>query len=320
MILDFKEIPEANRGGGLQDTFELFARDFLTHLGYKIIEDPSRGADGKCDLIVEENVQGLSSEFVFRWLVSCKHYAHSGNTVKDAEEINILERLKQHKCDGFMGVYSTLCATSLAGLLNRLNEFGIKTFVYDHEKIEKKLLKSDVESLRICARYMPDSFEKYHMEHPGLANIFEKNLPIECDCCGRNLLVGDNDMSIYVYLQRQSFRKAVIEDMYFACKGECDAKLRNIYSRKGYDANRWDDLRDLTIPSIWIMRIISFISEVQRERNIKKPAFEKLKQMFIRAYPYVARNLTTKEKERSQCLIQQELLFNIEDPLPLFKR
>lgn len=37
--INFKEIPEAHLGGGMQDTFELFARDFLSHLGYKIEED-----------------------------------------------------------------------------------------------------------------------------------------------------------------------------------------------------------------------------------------------------------------------------------------
>lgn len=40
MVLDFKEIPEANTGSGLQDTFELFTRDFLSFLGYRIIQDP----------------------------------------------------------------------------------------------------------------------------------------------------------------------------------------------------------------------------------------------------------------------------------------
>ena len=44
--IDFKEMPEAHLGGGLQDTFELFARDFLSYLRYTVAEDPSRGADG----------------------------------------------------------------------------------------------------------------------------------------------------------------------------------------------------------------------------------------------------------------------------------
>lgn len=32
MVLDFKEIPQANIASGEQDTFELFARDFIGRL------------------------------------------------------------------------------------------------------------------------------------------------------------------------------------------------------------------------------------------------------------------------------------------------
>ena len=39
-VLDFKEIPKAHKASGLQDTFELFARDFLSFIGYKILTDP----------------------------------------------------------------------------------------------------------------------------------------------------------------------------------------------------------------------------------------------------------------------------------------
>jgi len=66
MILDFKEIPEANRGTGLQDTFELFTRDFLSFLGYRIVQDPDRGADGKKDLIVDEVIKGITSEYLYK--------------------------------------------------------------------------------------------------------------------------------------------------------------------------------------------------------------------------------------------------------------
>ena len=104
MILDFTEIPQANKGGGLQDTFELFTRDFLQLLGYRIIENPDRGPDGKRDLIVDEILSGINSEVTLRWLVSCKHYAPSGKAVSAADEIYILDRLDQLGCDGFMGV------------------------------------------------------------------------------------------------------------------------------------------------------------------------------------------------------------------------
>lgn len=313
MILDFKEIPQANKGGGLQDTFELFARDFLVFLGYHIIEDPDRGADGKRDLIVEERVNGISDDFSFRWLVSCKHYAHSGTAVKDTDEINIRERLEQHNCDGFMGMYSTLCSTGLSGVLEGISRKGTKVVIYDREKIESRLLKSDIEGLRICERYMPISFENYRTEHPGLSDVFSKNEPIRCDCCGKDLLVGDNYQSVYVLLSRQQEKAdgsidRTSEDMYFACKGECDDKLKKNFSEQGLFNNGWEDLRDLTIPSIWILRCMAFFNGIQRESDMKEPVFSKMKQMLLRTYPYVARRLTTWEKERVNSLGEFGLL------------
>src|SRR5690242_19978493 len=80
--LDFKEIPEAHLASGLQDTFELFARVFLAFLGYQVEGNPSRGADGRKDVVVVEKRSGVGGETRVRWLVSCKHKAHSGASVK----------------------------------------------------------------------------------------------------------------------------------------------------------------------------------------------------------------------------------------------
>ena len=50
--IDFREIPEAHVASGNQDSFELFARDFLTEiLNFKILSEPSRGADGGKDIL-----------------------------------------------------------------------------------------------------------------------------------------------------------------------------------------------------------------------------------------------------------------------------
>ena len=102
MILDFKEIPQANGNSGLQDSFELFVRNFLSYLGFIIIEDPDRGADGKRDLIVEEIIHGILKDERKRWLVSCKHYAFSGKAVKDTDESDIRDRLDHYDCSGFI--------------------------------------------------------------------------------------------------------------------------------------------------------------------------------------------------------------------------
>ncbi|TCN75720.1 restriction endonuclease [Shewanella fodinae] len=93
-VLDFKEIPEAHIATGEQDTFELFARDFLDFIGYKIITNPDRGADGGVDLIVEESRTGVGGETIIRWLVSCKHKAHSGKSVTPTDDANIRDRVE----------------------------------------------------------------------------------------------------------------------------------------------------------------------------------------------------------------------------------
>jgi hypothetical protein len=69
-ILDFTEIPEANRVSGAQDSFELFARDCLHCIGYIPSDGPDRGADDGRDLIVVERRSGIGGDSFVRWLVS----------------------------------------------------------------------------------------------------------------------------------------------------------------------------------------------------------------------------------------------------------
>jgi hypothetical protein len=44
---------------GEQDTFELFARDFLEMLGFEVVSGPDRGQDGGRDLIALEKRPGI---------------------------------------------------------------------------------------------------------------------------------------------------------------------------------------------------------------------------------------------------------------------
>lgn len=156
MIIDFTEIPKANTGTGDQDTFELFCRDFLEILGYEIISSPGRGADQGKDLIVRENQDGS----YFDWLVSCKHYAHSGVSVTPKIEINVYERVDMHNCHGFMGFYSTIPSSGLVTMLEGLTK--IKVQIFDREKIESKLLEnSQCRYSILLARYFPTSYSRW---------------------------------------------------------------------------------------------------------------------------------------------------------------
>ena len=76
-MIDYKEIPFSN------DNWELFARDFLLQLGFYVESNPDRGPDGGKDLLVSEQLKGNLGKYRFKWLVSCKHYAKSGNFEKE---------------------------------------------------------------------------------------------------------------------------------------------------------------------------------------------------------------------------------------------
>ena len=300
MILDFTEIPQANKGGGLQDTFELFTRDFLQLLGYRIIESPDRGADGKRDLIVDEILSGINSEVTLRWLVSCKHFASSGRSVSDSDEINISDRLKQHGCDGFMGVYSTLSATSLAGVLKGQNH----SCVFDRERIESILL-SNPEGLKIAARYFPESYKKYQIENPLPANIFGTLDPLECAVCRRNLLES-GVAGIYVLLSNRSSEKREYTGIVCVCKGECDEKYFS--PKRSIGDARWEDIEDLKIPTLWLRNLMAFMNECRDENNYSDEAYQEMKMLFIKTFPYIARHLTQKEQEQVHSFMRFGLL------------
>lgn len=171
MTIDFSEIPQANKGGGQQDHFELFGRDFLKTIGYKILRHPDRGADGKKDLIVSETRIGVGGETTINWLVSCKHYAHSGKSVTDTDEQDIIDRVNAHNCQGFMGLYSTLPSSSLSNKLFGYND-KIHHIIYDFARIEEKIL-SNKQNEQLFLRYFPKSFDKYCQQKKNAQNSYE---------------------------------------------------------------------------------------------------------------------------------------------------
>jgi hypothetical protein len=160
--LDFKEISQGNVADGEQDSFELFAREFMEKLDYKIISGPDRGSDGGRDIIVQEERIGPGGSTYIKWLVSCKHHAHSGKSVGTDHEKNIIDRLNEHDCSGFIGFYSTIPSSALT---SRLKEYKAKKThfdfqIFDNEKIEGVLLKPGL-GFELIKRFFPASYEKW---------------------------------------------------------------------------------------------------------------------------------------------------------------
>lgn len=162
MIIDFKEIPPANKANGQQDTFEQFAREFLVMLGYTLEQSPGRGPDGAKDLIVSEIRRGVSKkETKFYWLVSCKHKAHSKKSVNADDENDLKGRVDQHKCNGFMAFYSVIPSSPLNNKLQGLVNHGIEVEVFDNRRIESELLVNTPQRQKIIIQYFTNSFKKH---------------------------------------------------------------------------------------------------------------------------------------------------------------
>jgi len=106
---------------------------------YQIVQGPSRGADGGIDIGVLREVRGVKT----KWLVSCKHFAHSNDSVRRSDEEDILDRVLEHDCSGFIGMYSTIPSSGLEQKLHRLLEHRSLQFeIVDGRRIERELLQT----------------------------------------------------------------------------------------------------------------------------------------------------------------------------------
>lgn len=159
MLIDFTEIPQSNGNAFQQDIFEKFCRDFLQSLGYTIISEPARGADGGIDIKVEELRTGIGGITKVHWLVSCKHYAHSGGSITKSIESDIRDRVERYDCEGFIGFYTTIAATSLQQSLDALTG-KMQYQLFDNEKIERFLIGVKTRE-NLFMSYFPESYKKW---------------------------------------------------------------------------------------------------------------------------------------------------------------
>lgn len=298
--LDFKEIA-ASTAGARRDQFELFAREFLECIGFKVVVGPDRGPDGGRDLVVEEARTGVVGETRFRWLVSCKHKAHSGGSVTPNDEQDIHDRVRTHNCDGFMGFYSTIPSS---GLATKLNAKGLpfEVQVYDPEGIERRLLTPS--GLGLAKRFFPVSFAEWQREHPSPAKIFRDKPILTCLYCKKNLLKPKPRGIIVVWTSvptdDQSEKKHT-EHVYWCCKGLCDKALKAKFRQKGL-IDGWEDIPDLIIPLVYIRWLMAMLNEFKGGMTYSDDALKNSKTFLLNLFPLVSRHMTAGEKERIKTL------------------
>lgn len=163
MIVDFKEIPAATPGAPYQDQFELFARDFLSAIGFAIIDQPDRGQDGGRDLLIKESLVGIRLSGERKWILSAKHFAPSGRSVGINDEQNIRDRVEAARSDGFLGFYSTLPSSGLTKTFRGLGDKVLIDYL-DRGLIEQYLI-TDPRLESVLRAYFPRSY--LHFESIG---------------------------------------------------------------------------------------------------------------------------------------------------------
>lgn len=295
--IDFREIPEAHVASGNQDAFELFARDFFTDiLRFKVLSEPSRGADGGKDILVEERQLGTLSESRTVWLVSCKHKAQSGKSVTPDDETNITDRLVQFGADGFIGFYSTLASS---GLNNRLDSYkdNYKIQVFDKEKIESYILGN--KRYELFRRYFPQSYQRW-LDTEGKSipsRILDKYEPLNCAVCGADILSSEKqDHGVIGFVMNPKTHKYC--HCYAACRGNCDYKMEAFYASRGTYTG-WNDVNDLMIPTIYLQKNMAIINQLHSgDLEFDNQGLEEYKQILIKISQYVFRHQSEEELER----------------------
>ncbi|MCX2864309.1 hypothetical protein OOZ63_20995 [Paucibacter sp. PLA-PC-4] len=187
-IIDFREIVSPKAGhassenapigrSNLSDDFEVFCQDFFLKVReFTIFKSVSKGPDGGIDLGVEEK---LLDGTTVRWLVSCKHNAHSGKAVSEVEERNIIERVGNWECDGFIPFYTTVPAATVGGHIDGVEKLGKRVERFFKDRIERELLSSPA-GIQLAARYFPRSMVNHYTKIIETAQLYtEEDLIIE---------------------------------------------------------------------------------------------------------------------------------------------
>lgn len=152
-MLDFKELPK----DGVK--FEQLIREIFVKEGYEV-HWTGVGPDNRKDLVIVEKLQGPLSYYKRRWLVSCKHKAHSGKAVSVSDLTDISGDCAQVKAEGFILATSTYPSSSV---VNRLDDTAshnaLKCLIWDEIEIERRLLHPT--TFPLINTFFPESSKNY---------------------------------------------------------------------------------------------------------------------------------------------------------------
>lgn len=119
--------------------FEQLVREMLLRSGFEV-HWTGVGPDGGRDLVATEAVSGPLRPFNRKWLVSCKHKAHSGASVVMADIPSLIDDCAAVGAEGFLLACSTQPASSVVKRLEEIqNKGALQTLFWDAIEIERRL-------------------------------------------------------------------------------------------------------------------------------------------------------------------------------------
>jgi len=134
-VLDFTELSQDGQH------FEQLVRELLFSLGHKVFWT-GRGPDGGRDLLCLEERPSMFFTDTRRWLIQCKHKAHSQSSVGVKDLDDVIDSCAQHECEGYLLVTSTQPSSAVVQRLERITANPanrIVTACWDAVELERKL-------------------------------------------------------------------------------------------------------------------------------------------------------------------------------------
>ncbi len=156
--LDFTDFAEDG------SEFECMVQELFQTMGMHA-ERTGLGPDQGADIIAEEIMfDRLGTKQVRRYVIQCKHFAHSGKAVGRSDVRDVGDTIRNHSANGYVLVTSTDVTSSLKERLQQLraSEPSWTIHIWDRTTLEQKLSTYPV----LIAKYFPKRFRRVKIVTP----------------------------------------------------------------------------------------------------------------------------------------------------------
>lgn len=170
-IIDYTELRSNDTpGAGLEALVRLLG------MSLELTTDwAGAGTDGGKDLIFTDLEKGKIGARPFKWLVQCKDNSVSGASVSESDfRGSFTDKIRQHKCDGYLLVTTTRVTAGLKDLLDGIdgedNRERYRTKVWEHHELTQMLLDPKNEALLM--QFFPKGYDKLMLRKQKLQESY----------------------------------------------------------------------------------------------------------------------------------------------------